>query len=112
MTTLRTDYRFTKGEWLESEPPEWFKVSDDEDWGVQLTRAGATGVDEFEGDSGSAIAIYQGPAGDYAIIFWDAAKCIARVFISNVGDYLTFKSQVIAPQAMLIMECDRQFELE
>ena len=48
----------------------------------------------------------------FAIIFWDSAQCIARVFIDTVADYLVFKAQVIAPQAMLIMECDRQFDLE
>jgi hypothetical protein len=112
MTQLHTDYRFINGEWIRSEPPEWFAnaISDDDDWGAQLSRAGATEVDEFGGAGADTIAIYEGPAGDYAIVFWDAAKCIARVFIDNIPDYLTFKARVIAPQSMLIMESDREFE--
>ena len=112
MSALHTDYRYTKGEWIKAEPPKWFVVNDETDWDTQLSRAGARLIDEFGGGGADNISIYVGPTGDYAVVIWDAAQCVARVFIDNIPDYLTFRSQVIAPQAMLIMECDRQFELE
>jgi hypothetical protein len=67
-----------------------------------LTKAGATAVEDFGGDSGAdSIEIYEGPAGDYAIVFRDCNKCIAKVFIDNIPNYLTFRASVIAPQAVL-----------
>jgi len=112
MTGLHSDYRFSEGRWIKAEAPDWFAkaLAKDGDWHALLTRAGATAVDNIGGDSGGdSIEIYEGPAGDYAIIFRDWSKCIARVFIDNIADYLTFRSKVIASQAVLIMEAERHF---
>jgi hypothetical protein len=113
MMALHTDYFFANGGWTKSEAPQWFSnaVTRDGDWGEELSRAGATLLEEFGGAGADTIAIYQGQAGDYAILFWDAAKCIARVFIDNVPDYMTFRASIIAPHAMLIMESERLFVL-
>ncbi len=115
MAALHSDYRFSNGCWIKAEAPNWFAgaLAKDDDWRTLLTRAGAIAVDNIGGDSGGdAIEIYEGPAGDYAIIFRDCSKFIARVFIDNIADYLTFRSEVIAPQAVLIMEAERHFHWE
>jgi hypothetical protein len=70
--------------------------------------SGASCVADYDGaGEGDQIEIYEGPDGDFVIFFWDCNRCFAEVFIDNVADYLTFKSTVIAPQAMLIMESER-----
>lgn len=112
MKGLKSDYRFSDGRWIEAPAPEWFAIATaiDDSWQSSLTKAGATHVDEFGAETGGdSIEIYEGPAGDYAILFRDSAKCIARVFIDNVADYLTFRASVVAPQASLIMESERYY---
>src|SRR6266446_1882725 len=110
MSGLHSDYRFADGRWIKADPPEWFAkaIPQHDDWRSLLVRAGAIAVEDFGFDSGGdSIEIYEGPAGDYAVLFRDCNKCIARVFIDNIPDYLTFRASVIASQAVLIMESER-----
>lgn len=102
-------YRFAEGRWVKSEPPQWYaRAEKNGSWPSMITSVGAVFVADYSGDGeGDQIEIFQGPDGDYAIFFWDCNQCFAEVFIDNVADYLTFKSTVIAPQAVLIMESER-----
>ena len=102
-------YRFADGRWAKSEPPKWYAaIEENGDFRTLMRNAGAICVEDFGGGGeGHLIEVYEGRDGDYAIFFHNSSQCIAEVFIDNVADYLTFKSTVIAPQAMLIMESER-----
>src|SRR5262245_29085606 len=84
MKFLHSDLRFIDGRLVKSEPPKWFAnaIADSDDWIASLSRAGATYTDEFE-SSGESLAVFEGPDADYAILYWDAAKCVAKIFIDN-----------------------------
>jgi hypothetical protein len=115
MTTTNDNYRFTDGHLVKADPPDWFAraISKDGGWDRLLSKAGATAVEDFGADGGGdSIEIYEGPAGDYAIVFRDCNKCIAKVFIDDVADYLRFRATYIAPLATLIMESEKHFEWE
>ena len=111
MGVSQRTYRFTNGTMLEVEPPSWFvkATAEDSDWSAELQRAGVNEVDKFE-NGGEFILIFRAPNGEYFIGYWDAAECVAEIFISSAVDYLLFRATYIAPIASLIMETERHDE--
>src|SRR5687768_13314396 len=111
MNELHRTFRFANGHMLRAAPPGWFAgiAEGNEDWSKALRGAGATGIDEFS-NRGESLEIYAGPEGDFFIAYRDAAKCVAKIFINNVADYLLFRANYVAPLANLIMETERHNE--
>lgn len=111
MADLHRTHRFIEGHMVKADPPEWFAkaVAGSGDWPRSLGEAGASMMEDFDG-AGESLEIYEGPQGDYFIGYWDAAKCVAEIFIDNVADYMLFRATYIAPLAKLIMESDRYDE--
>lgn len=111
MKSMHRTYQFTNGRMVKSEQPEWFSkaIKNTDDWHVSLTKSGAVGLEDI-GDGAESIDIYEAPDGSYFIGYWDAAKCVAEIFIDNVPDYLVFRANYIAPLASLIMESERHYE--
>ncbi len=110
---MHSSHRFAGGCLVKADPPEWFAkaTAKDGSWRTLLLRAGATAIEDFGYDSGAdSLEIYEGPEGDYCILFRDSNKCAAEIFIDNMADYLLFRAKYVAPLATLIMESERHFD--
>lgn len=102
--------RFKNGRLTKATPPSWFRRAARTDGNLQdlLVKAGARGLDDV-GEHGDRIEIFKAPQNGYLFVFRDVTEDACNVFVDNLADFPTFKTQYVAPMAQLIMAADQHF---